>query len=1020
MPKGEFIGHEIPQVEEVATTKGEIPEVVLTKEDEKSDQPILEPSEVFEMEDGLLEKYAQEVLDYTPELKKIPERYHTKIALKLIDDGEYETVVENLEKFQGLDYIEIAQKLIEAGDAEDIAFNLEKFQGLNHSEIALKIIEAGHGRSVALSLEKFQGLNHKEIAEKLIEAGQGCPVVDNLEKFQGLDHNKIALKIIEAGEGASVARYLEKFQGVDYKEIAEKLIETGQGDNIAFNLEKFQGLNHGEIALKIIEAGQGKSVAKNLKKFQGLNHSDIALKIIESGDGGSVAVNLEKFQGLDYKEIVLKIIEAGQGDSVASNLEKFQGVDNKEIAQKLIEIGQGETVAQNLFHFKGLDDSIALKLISLEKAERVLAFIDSFNKLDQEVAKKLMKAGYERSVLKKYYHFKDLSLKDIALGFIENDNMRTLAYDLDMFPDNSLDQEIAMKLLEAGEGLKLAQYIKSFQGLDKEIAIRLIQQGQFGVVKELSRFEGLDQDAAKVLIDELLKAGNFILAMEVNRHFNGFDKTLNKTNDIFSGRATVNNFRMIKGLIEGELSEEQRNELALLGVNKEGYEGIEQMREVFSELRKDAVFSEVPMSLMRDSESFRSFYKSMVRYENSDWGEHTDDEFNKTVDYYAENKERFRRLPEVYKPSPVLLIDRINKDKQDSHQYSEGFLHRYAELVNSLQEARTLIDEEGGLTPVIDGIKNKCQEITDKTQEQLVSLSDAKARNFLQKRLEKLQALDFNQPDLQKSLSILFDFKKEFSEELRQIVFWLSFKFNPEQQKRDLSQLETGQPKIEDVSWVLNFIDHITNKETFSQYFTDKKALKDFKKLLNVNALQEELTNAQDKPTRGKMKMQFVPARNLTTEFSGHIADACWASKYQSILEEYPDFISLNMVMNPGERSERLAGAAMLIEAKNSDGEPLLIIRGLNPQENIINQLSVKDFYKQLIDYLQPVAEAGGRKLAIVIDNECGHAATNRPVLFEYLAEDVEPKLHNAVLDHESEEYTEFNNYDIQGDVKYC
>lgn len=195
-----------------------------------------------------------------------------------------------------------------------------------------------------------------------------------------------------------------------------------------------------------------------------------------------------------------------------------------------------------------------------------------------------------------------------------------------------------------------------------------------------------------------------------------------------------------------------------------------------------------------------------------------------------------------------------------------------------------------------------------------------------------------------------------------------------------------------------------------AKYFTDKQAKNAFEKLTSTVALQEELSRAQNQGTKGTKSFEFIPTRGLLMEFSGHIADACWAEK-SNIGEEFPIFSSVTFAQNKGAKFERLAGASLLIEAKSKKGDNLLIIRGLNPLQNIINGLSTEDFYKKFIEYLKPIAEKMERKLAIVIDDHSGGSSTNRPVLFNYLKG---LELKKVVLD--TNPNTEFNGYDITHD----
>jgi hypothetical protein len=315
----------------------------------------------------------------------------------------------------------------------------------------------------------------------------------------------------------------------------------------------------------------------------------------------------------------------------------------------------------------------------------------------------------------------------------------------------------------------------------------------------------------------------------------------------------------------------------------------------------------------------------------------------------------------------------------------------------------------------LDFIQEKREVVLEKLDERIAEQTNPKAIENLKKRKQQLKSIDLEVlSNPQDAFNALRAFKPEFDEELREIMFYFAFCANPEQQRKNLSEFDAQDPSLDELSWVLNFVDHITNRETLKKYFTDKKAAKNFKGLLNISALEHEMARWQNQTTKGTMAMKFVPSRDLLTEFSGHIGDACWASEYDSILQEFPNFVSLTVIQNPDDpKHERLAGSSLLIETVGKDNEPLLVIRGLNPLENLINQLDVKDFYNNLIEYLKPIAEKAGRKLAIVIDEYSGGSGTNRPVLFNYLNQ-LKRKLKQVKL--KTNEGTEFNDYDIRND----
>ena len=215
-------------------------------------------------------------------------------------------------------------------------------------------------------------------------------------------------------------------------------------------------------------------------------------------------------------------------------------------------------------------------------------------------------------------------------------------------------------------------------------------------------------------------------------------------------------------------------------------------------------------------------------------------------------------------------------------------------------------------------------------------------------------------------------------------------------------------PGLDEITTLLDFVDHVTNQETMSEYFVDKQGRDAFKEVAGTKAIQEELVRTQNRKVVGKTTMQFVPTRNILTEFSGHIADACWASEYESILKDFPNFTSLIFLRNPGEVDEKLAGACLLIESEAKNGKKVLIVRGLNPTQSIINNLSIPDFFDKFKEYVKGIAKKDNRKVLLVVDDHSGGAGSNRPNLFEHMS-----SLNYPLVRLKSSEDTEFNGYDI-------
>lgn len=180
---------------------------------------------------------------------------------------------------------------------EEIAEKLSQGIGLDN-DFATYLLESGRRGVVALieNLDKFQGLNHQEIASEMIEMEQGFQLLKNIDKFNGLDHQDIISKLIEIDFGSLVAKHLDKLNVLNHQDIALKLIRKRSGVDVIENLDKFHGLDNKIIVSCLIKHRLGGSVAVNLDKFLDLDCQDIVMQLIDFDQCNIVSIHLEKFQ----------------------------------------------------------------------------------------------------------------------------------------------------------------------------------------------------------------------------------------------------------------------------------------------------------------------------------------------------------------------------------------------------------------------------------------------------------------------------------------------------------------------------------------------------------------------------------------------------------------------------------------------------------------------------------------------------------------------------------------------------
>lgn len=684
-------------------------------------------------------------------------------------------------------------------------------------------------------------------------------------------------------------------------------------------------------------------------------------------------------------------------------------------------------------HFQSLDNEIFEELRNNNKISSIIENLDKFQDLNE---KKLLDL-IEKSPTKEGYNtpegFEGLSVS----AWYVSKNLQQL---------NNLTRTIALKLIELGNGRSVARNLEKFKNIDSnEIALLLISDEQnLGslVIQNLEKFKNLDRETGEEIINSIItnitnitngNYGSFKDLVKVNGYYTPpLDILITKTELLFGQGATLDNYEYLKKINTGELAVDAK----YFGVTLGGQTGINQLEQGFVKFRKEILKPDFEAHILQESELAKGYFKSQIRFDEAEWAglEHT---FEGMVDRYIEVMENgdfdIKPLNPAFTLSETLYIDTIDKNSEGI-EYSESFLNRFELISKDIQKAKELYQEKEPLKKIIELVTDKLTRMKDLLQkdiedpnplnnkkEPLSAQQTEMRRKNLQTKLASLENLNLRSiKDFQENFKILAGYK-ELEPDLRQAMFVMGFAKNRGQLEKDLKKIDHEKPSLDDMTWMMNFVDHITNKETMSQYFTDSQAKNKFRELISVKSFEEELSRFQNQDKIGALPMKFIPTRGILMEFSGHLADACWADKYEdTIPATFPNFTAVTMVQNPDSKHERLCGSCMLIETKVSypkgsrltsnapaEDTPLLVIRGLNPIQNTINELSVEDFYKKFTNYVKSIAQKSGKKVAIVIDGNSGGAATNRPILFNYLS--------NLNLEKIPVSYseTEFNGYDI-------
>jgi hypothetical protein len=371
-------------------------------------------------------------------------------------------------------------------------------------------------------------------------------------------------------------------------------------------------------------------------------------------------------------------------------------------------------------------------------------------------------------------------------------------------------------------------------------------------------------------------------------------------------------------------------------------------------------------------------------------------------------------LRSSYRPSGFVDVTRAEKG---GLTLTEDMEARYWKIYHAHANS-WMVRERENLDPSIhiELIQRELGSLAKRVSARLETADDLTAKKISFQLDQLQQAQEYDYSEFPRGIARLARYKGHFEDHLMTLLMTTA------QMPFDLIAYQevTESDNIEALKAISEIIENVlhngVNVLLEAHPDLDKKDIRAIKDLLNVRAFDPlfKETAASDKRP---FKLNFVPARGLLLEASGHIGHTCWAEK-GIISQDRPNIDSVVFVHQEegedgGRKAESFMGAALLIRTTGKGERPLLIIRGLNPSLTLLDKVSVSDFYDKFASYVQSIAAEEGREAAIVIDKQVGQAATNRPALFDLLKSRRQSMERIAVPNDE----TFFNTYDISDDT---
>ncbi len=920
------------------------------------------------------------------------------LARELLIGGQGDALVKSVSRFRGLDD-GVAQYFLSNGLTEEFSFALGSFEGLDKGT-GLKLIETGGDiASIVLHKEVFNDFTIEEIIDHSLKSGRVKDIVESVitlspEEFVGFGKD-VAIQYIEETDGKNISfllNHIEAFNGLKVEEIVDYSLNSGRVKQLVYAIATLSS-----------------------KELLGLN-KDIAIQFIETGGNMFLLLHSkEAFNDLPIEEIVECASKSGRVKEIVESIIKESPEEfvtfNKDVAKQFIEAGGDIPL---LLHNMEIFDDLAMEDIvdySLE-SRRVKDLVTAVSALpskellglNKDIAVQFIEAGGDISLLVHSKEaFNNLTIEEIVGYSLESKRTGDLGKPLcEIY---GIDRKKAKELLFIGGESAIVNRLYLFDEwtnrtlfahFDKEIVQQVIPNN-FNLVHHLKPLHtyGFSDEEEKNLYNyfasttDLSNIANVsnLLELSAKMKDNNLPVNVAWSKDIFGESLSVNSFIIVNDLLAGR---EPSEELRILGIDKTGQEGVDMLSKVAKNLLNSFNTAEIhqeELIILKQSRLAREMLANISDFGGGRWNSYNDSVLLKKINsvYDTYKSGILSSLPEGYEPSGVYEIWKLSANKEGA--FTEDVIGRYSVLQNDVSKALEAVRKEGGMRQLVENVRLGIEGIYAEIENQIASIdrNNPKAdfiKNNLEKKKEHLSAyLDVSVPmSVYQGLDVLGSFN-ELESPLRQLVFGEILRRYPER-VRDMSSL-VGVPSVENLSRLIEFIDYIVGEDTYTEHFsTNKSSVQIFQKIANTKSLNIGLKKALDESAReGKTRLQIIPTRGLLLEISGDIAGTCW-NKCNAINEKMPNMSALIIRARPGEKTERIVGAALLIETFSPEtGEKVLVLRGTNPTENYINTVEASGFYDVITDYVRETAKKRGMIPAVVIDEVTTGASTNRSVL---------------------------------------
>lgn len=334
-------------------------------------------------------------------------------------------------------------------------------------------------------------------------------------------------------------------------------------------------------------------------------------------------------------------------------------------------------------------------------------------------------------------------------------------------------------------------------------------------------------------------------------------------------------------------------------------------------------------------------------------------------------------------------VKRLDAEQLSAFRFSKDTQSTYSRFLRAFEDVRgrsvESIAQHGrkfALTLLLD------KEL--KAERRKVDLVDDRARAALESDLTRIRGTVRALREARNSISILKAlcdhgaFKRKVDPDIAPLVQRIALPFvlrNMPSAEQFIDTLEPNPSKAA-LEWIRELVNRNLVEEALGPMGLSEQQAKVAIKCFGITPFEDDTSRLASIGTRDSETLLAHPSRGVLGELSGFNCHACWTRK-DNLMERYPNVTAIMFVRNPDDTERaRLVGACMIIKARDVAGDEVFIIRGINPTQNFITNISAESFFESFVDdALVPLAEAHGVKKILIPADGLFEAQTNRPSL---------------------------------------